>query len=294
MPGMTEPLRIALIGYGEVGKIFSRDFVAAGASVSAYDILLKDPASAGAMHAHAQASRVRLGTDAADAASGADIVISAVTANAVSDVAAEAATYLSERQVFLDVNSASPATKKAAAAIVESCGAHYVEGAVMAPVGGVGIKVQILAGGKAAAATATRLNRLGMNMRPVGEEHGRASAMKLCRSIMIKGIEVLIADCATAAKLWNVEDEVFASLTRSFPGTNFAELAVYMAERVHTHGRRRAAEMREAAAMLEELGLDSALARAVAEAHDRKAQARHPGRIQQEWTPVLRPNAPST
>ncbi len=268
---MAEELSIALIGYGEVGKIFARDFIAAGAAVSAYDILLKDPAKAPAMAAYAEAAKVRLGANAADAARGADFVISAVTANAVGLVAAEAATYLAPGQVFLDVNSASPNTKKAAAGIVEACGAHYVEGAVMAPVADIGFKVSILAGGAAAVSTAERLNALGMNMRPVAVEHGRASAMKLCRSIMIKGIEALIVDCAAAAKLWNVEDEVFGSLTKSFPGTDFAKLADYMAERVHTHGRRRAAEMREAAAMLADLGMVAELAAAVADAQDRGA-----------------------
>jgi 3-hydroxyisobutyrate dehydrogenase-like beta-hydroxyacid dehydrogenase len=268
---VAKALNIAIIGYGEVGRIFSRELIAAGASVSAYDILINDPARAPGLIAHADAARVMLCTSAAEAARGADIVISAVTASEVGAVAAEAAGYLRPGQVFLDVNSASPSTKRAAARTVEACGAHYVEGAVMAPVGGVGLKVPILAGGQAAAATAERLNALGMTLRPVAEEHGRASAMKLCRSIMIKGIEALIVDCAAAAKRWDVEAEVFGSLDKSFPGTDFAALAAYMAERVHTHGRRRAAEMREAAAMLADLGLAPDLAEAVADAQDRGA-----------------------
>ncbi|MGL4965253.1 MAG: DUF1932 domain-containing protein [Inquilinus sp.] len=276
-------LDIAFIGYGEVGRLFSRELIAAGAAVAAYDILFDDPARGPAMIDHARAAGVKPRTRAAEAARCADIVISAVTATEVGAVAAEVAGDLAPRQVFLDVNSASPNTKKAAAQVIEAGGAHYVEGAVMAPVGGVGLKVPILAGGPAAAATAERLNALGMNLRPVAEEHGRASAMKLCRSIMIKGIEALIVDCAAAAKAWNVEAEVFGSLSQSFPGTDFAALATYMAERVRTHGRRRAAEMREAAAMLADLGLAPALAEAVADAQDRGAAA---------IPPPMRPAAP--
>lgn len=269
---MADGLAIALIGYGEVGRLFSRELTAAGAIVSAYDILLHDPARAPALVARAVADEIRLCSRAAEAAEGAAIVISAVTASEVGAVAAEAAFYLRPGQVFLDVNSASPATKQAAARTVEASGAQYVEGAVMAPVGGVGLKVPILAGGPAAAATAERLNALGMNLRPAAVEHGRASAMKLCRSIMIKGIEALIVDCAAAARAWDVEAEVFGSLDKSFPGTDFAALAAYMAERVHSHGRRRAAEMREAAAMLADLGLAPDLAEAVADAQDRGAK----------------------
>lgn len=268
---MADRLGIAIIGYGEVGRLFSRELIAAGAAVSAYDILFDDPARGPAMIDHAKAAGAKPRGRAAEAACCADIVISAVTATEVSAVAAEVAGHLAPGQVFLDVNSASPNTKKAAAQVIEAGGAHYVEGAVMAPVGGIGLKVPILAGGPAAAVTAERLNALGMNLRPVAEQHGRASAMKLCRSIMIKGIEALIVDCAAAARAWNVEAEVFGSLDKSFPGTDFAALAAYMAERVHTHGRRRAAEMREAAAMLADLGLAPDLAEAVADAQDRGA-----------------------
>jgi len=97
--------------------------------------------------------------------------------------------------------------------------------------------------------------------------------MKLCRSIMIKGIEALIIDCAIAASKWGVESEVFASLAETFPATDFNLLAQTMAERVRKHGVRRAAEMREAAGMLEDLGLNGSLARAVSDAHERAAGA---------------------
>jgi len=142
---------------------------------------------------------------------------------------------------------------------------------VMAPVAGPGLKVPILAGGPAAAEAAEFLNRLGMNVTAVTTEPGRASAMKLCRSIMIKGIEALIIDCAAASKSWNVEREVFDSLAASFPSIDWPALATTMAARVRRHGVRRAAEMREAAQMLEDLGRDPSLSLAVADRHERYA-----------------------
>jgi 3-hydroxyisobutyrate dehydrogenase-like beta-hydroxyacid dehydrogenase len=133
------------------------------------------------------------------------------------------------------------------------------------------LKVPILAGGAAAAATAERLNALGMAIRPVATEIGRASATKLCRSIMIKGIEALILDCARACKLTDVEADVFASLVETFPSIDWRKLSEHMAGRVREHGIRRAAEMREAADMLADLGLDPALCQAVADAQERGA-----------------------
>jgi 3-hydroxyisobutyrate dehydrogenase-like beta-hydroxyacid dehydrogenase len=265
-------MKIALIGYGEVGQIFARELLAGGAEqVRVYDLLLQDPETSKSLSAAALRDKVGTATCARDAARGADVVISAVTAAAVRDVAREAAGYLVANQFFFDVNSASPGTKSEAAQIIAASGAHYVEGAVMAPVPGPGIKVQILGGGPQAEALAPKLNALGMNITPVSQEYGRASAMKLCRSIMIKGLEALIVDCAKAAKDWNVESEVFGSLDASYPAIDWRKLSVDMAGRVRQHGVRRGAEMREAAMMVDDLGMNNELELAVAAAQERGA-----------------------
>lgn len=270
---------IAIIGFGEVGKRFSRDLIAnEGVNIAAYDILLDDPARRGGMEDAARAIGVTCAADANAACRGADIVISAVTADKTEAVAADTARFLSAGQLYLDVNSASPSTKTRAAAAVNTSGASYIEAAVMAAVLQPGIRVPILAGGPAAQEAAQRLNALGMNLTPVASEYGRASAIKLCRSIMIKGIEALMVDCARATRHWNVEREVFGSLTETFPSIGWPELADAMAERVATHGVRRAAEMREAAEMLAEMGLVPELARAVAEAQERGARRKEDDR----------------
>ena len=265
-------MKITLIGYGEVGQIFARELRAQGAqAVSAFDILFDDPARSEKHHAVAAKDLIALAASAAEAGADADVVISAVTADKVREVATQAATWLKPGQYFLDVNSAAPDTKRAAAQMIAPTGAHYVEGAVMAPVPGPGIKVQILGGGPKAEELASKLNALGMNIQPVAHEYGRASAMKLCRSIMIKGIEALIVDCAKAAKDWNVEREVFASLDASYPSIDWRKLSVDMAGRVRQHGVRRGAEMREAAAMVAGLGMMNELELAVAAAQERGA-----------------------
>jgi 3-hydroxyisobutyrate dehydrogenase-like beta-hydroxyacid dehydrogenase len=268
---VNNTVNLTLIGYGEVGRIFARDFLARGDTrVTAYDLKFDGPDGA-ALREKARAAGVTPAANHAEAAAGADIVISAVTASSALAVAEQAATYLKPGQMFFDINSASPGTKTKAAKLVNACGARYVEGAVMAPVPGPDLKVPILSGGPAAEEATKLLNNLGMNVKAVTTEPGRASAMKLCRSIMIKGIEALIVDCAAASAKWGVQDEVFASLNASFPGTDFADLAKYMAQRVNEHGVRRAAEMREAAMMLDDLGMDGSLSRAVADAQDRGA-----------------------
>ena len=276
-PAQNNRLRIAIIGYGEVGRIFARELLARGdVELAAWDILFADPARGPALRDAASAANVTPGASAAAAAEGARLVISAVTASSAASVAKDAATYLRPGQIFFDINSASPNTKKNAAEAVNAVGATYVEGAVMAPVPGPNLKVPILAGGPGSSEAAELLNGLGFNVDAVTTEPGRASAMKLCRSIMFKGIEALIVDCAKAAKAWDVEDQVFGSLDRSFPGMDFANLAVYMASRVREHGIRRAAEMREAASMVEDLGIDPKLCQAVADAQEAGAEKNKP------------------
>lgn len=271
----TNRLRIAFIGFGELGSRFACDLARRGdVDLIAYDILAGSPAGA-RVEARAQEIGVRLAKTNRDACEGAAVVVSAVTADRAEAVARETAPGLRAGQIFLDVNSASPATKRRASVMVASGGADYVEGAVMGPVAGAGIAVEILVGGPAAGRAGDLLNALGMKLTPVADEIGRASAIKLCRSIMIKGIEALMVDCAQACRHWGVEEPVYASLVRTFPGTDWTKLAGDMAERVATHGVRRSAEMREASEMLVEMGLDGRLAAAVAEAQLRGAKPKN-------------------
>ncbi|HXP98114.1 MAG TPA: DUF1932 domain-containing protein [Telmatospirillum sp.] len=268
-------MSVTLIGYGEVGHIFARDLLDGGrVSVCVYDSLFDDVLTGPAHIDEARVGGVRPAASASEAAAGAHLVISAVTASSSLDVALQAGGYLRSGQVFLDINSVSPQIKQASAAAIEAAGADYVEAAVMAPVTVPGLAVPILLGGRTAADLAPVLTDLGMNVRVVASEVGRASATKLCRSIVIKGLEALMVDCAAAARHFGVEDDVFGSLQDTFPGTDFARLAQTMAGRVRRHGVRRAAEMREAAAMLKAMGLDPSLASAIAEAQDRHAERR--------------------
>jgi 3-hydroxyisobutyrate dehydrogenase-like beta-hydroxyacid dehydrogenase len=270
----SAPAKIAFIGFGEVGQVFSRGFLTHGvAGIRAYDLLFGS-APGQRLEAAARGLGVGCADTPAAACGDAAFVFSAVTADRAEAVACEAASWLKPGQIFVDVNSAAPSTKQRAAQAVAASGADYVEAAVMAPVLKPGLGVAILAGGPKAKSAAETLNRLGMNLTPVSEVFGRASAMKLCRSIVIKGLEALMVDCAAACEAWDVKDPVFASLHATFPSIDFHALAADMRERVATHGVRRAAEMREAAEMLAAAGLEPGLASAIADAQQRGARVK--------------------
>jgi len=276
MGGMNTA-NIAFIGFGEVGQTFARGFLKhEGMRISAHDILAGS--AAGARLADQAASiGVTWCTAPESAAQDADFIFSAVTASQAEAVAAAAVAWIKPGQIFVDINSAAPSTKMRAAQMIAASGAAYIEAAVMAPVLKPGLQVPILSGGPFAAAVSQRLNALGMNLTPVSDEYGIASAMKLCRSIIVKGLEALMVDCAKASECWGVKDDVFSSLQATFPAIDFHALAADMRERVATHGVRRAAEMAEAGEMLAALGINPDLAIAVSAAQLRGAKPKNGG-----------------
>jgi 3-hydroxyisobutyrate dehydrogenase-like beta-hydroxyacid dehydrogenase len=257
--------RISVIGFGEAGGIFARAFVAAGVPrVAVYDIKFDAADGAAMRRAATEAGAVPTDT-AAQAALGADVVLAAVTASSALDAATTAAGYIAPGQVYLDVNSVSPGTKRAAAERIERAGGRYVEAAVMASVPPYGVRVPMLFGGPWARMVAERLQPLGMDIEVFDREIGYVSAIKMCRSVMVKGIEALVVEAMTAAHEYGVEDQVLASLDETFPGLDWQKQAAYMASRVVKHGRRRAEEMREAAKAVADIGLDPLMATATAE-----------------------------
>jgi len=246
--------KIALIGFGEAGSTFARA-AGWGARACAWDVL---PARQAEM---AQCG-VTVAASAAEAAAQSDLVLSLVTADQALGAARAYAANLSSGAIWCDMNSVAPETKRAAAAAVEAAGGRYVDVAVLAPVDPARLAVPLLLSGAAAADAGTALRAAGFgNVRVVGSEVGRASAIKMIRSVMVKGIEALTDEMMQAAHAAGVAGEVLASLDASEKPRPWAERAAYNLERMHTHGLRRAAEMEESAKTLLGLGVEPVMTR---------------------------------
>jgi len=119
------------------------------------------------------------------------------------------------------------------------------------------IRVPLLLGGPDARALEAPLNAIGFDARVASDSLGVASATKMCRSVMIKGLEAMVIESFTTARRYGVEGALVASLTETFPGVDWEKQATYFFQRVIEHGRRRAEEMREAAQTVREAGLAS-------------------------------------
>jgi 3-hydroxyisobutyrate dehydrogenase-like beta-hydroxyacid dehydrogenase len=245
--------RVALVGFGEAGEAFARAPGWAG-ETRGWDLL---PERRAAM----AAAGVEAGADAAATLADRAFVLSLVTADQALAAAHDYAPFLIAGALWCDMNSVAPDTKREAAAAIEAAGGRYVDVAVMAPVE-KGLAVPLLVSGPHAIAAQPLLASLGFsNVRVVGDEVGRASAIKMIRSVMVKGLEALSSECATAAEAAGVFDEVMASLDASEKRAPWADKVAYNRERMATHGARRAAEMEESAKTLQGLGVEPVMTR---------------------------------
>lgn len=259
---------IGIVGYGEVGKIFSAGLKNCVVSVSAWDLKFDGESTRDAELTHAARADVRACISMRALCEQADFIISAVTASNTLAVAQAAAQHIRPGAIFLDLNSASPATKQQAARLIDAAGGHYVEAGVMTSVPPYGIGVPMLLGGEHAQALADALRALGMNAKAVASEIGVASAIKMCRSVMIKGLEALVIESYTTARKYGVERHMISTLQETFPSIDWEVQGAYFFSRVAQHGKRRAEEMREAANTVREAGFEPWMAAAIAEKHD--------------------------
>ena len=272
---------IGMIGYGEVGRIFTSGLKSSVLSVSAWDLQFdaafkpKKVRDAGLLHAAQVGVRACLSMQSL--CEQAYLVISAVTASNTLAVAEEAAQHIRPGAIFLDLNSASPATKQSAARAIEAAGAHYVEAGVMTSVPPYGIRVPMLLGGPLAQALAEKLCSFGVDARAVSTDIGVASAIKMCRSVMIKGLEALVIESYTTARHYGVEGHMIPTLAETFPSIDWEKTGAYFFSRVALHGKRRAEEMREAANTVAEAGFEPFMSAAIADKHGWMAQQSRDG-----------------
>lgn len=253
---MNDVHRIGLLGFGEVGGMLGADLARSDLGLKAYDLRFDDPDSEPS-RAVAEQLHVTAAATAAELARDCDLVISAVTAAQGLPAAQSVARDLAPGALFLDLNSVSPASKRQVAEVVESAGGRYVEAAVLAPFAPGRLASPILLGGPHAESFLPVAERLGFTgMRVCAVEIGRAAAVKMCRSVIVKGVEALVSESLLAARRYGVHEEVLATLGNLFPRPDWPAHARYLVSRTLQHGLRRAEEMQEAAATVSQAGIE--------------------------------------
>ena len=270
-------MTIAFIGLGEAAEAFISGWGKARASqIAAFDIKSENPDTEAQIAKRAETLGIRACATLAEALAGADLVFSTVTADQAVVAARAAAPHLNQGAVFCDLNSCAPSSKLVSEGVIASAGGRYLDVAVMAPVYPKRNMVPCLVSGVDASALAGILEDLPMAVRVVDGPVGRASSIKMVRSVMVKGMEALTAECTLAAVAAGVVDEVFPSMINASPNLDMAERAGYNFERSLRHGERRAAEMDEVARTLTDLGLPDDMSKATAKWQRRIARSGAP------------------
>jgi 3-hydroxyisobutyrate dehydrogenase-like beta-hydroxyacid dehydrogenase len=247
--------RLCFIGFGEAGQAIASGLREAGVEqIAAWDILFPKGDGAALKQAGAKIG-ARLAGSAADAVANSDIIVVAVTAGSSIDAARSVAPHISGNPYYLDVNSVSPGRKREAAKALEGA-ARYVDVAILAPIHPRRHRTPLLlAGPHAAAVMPLLIDELDMRGAIASDQVGAAAALKMIRSVMIKGIEALTAECFIAAQRAGIAQEVAASLHNNYPTLDWDKVIDYNLERMASHGIRRAEEMEQVAATLTELGI---------------------------------------
>jgi 3-hydroxyisobutyrate dehydrogenase-like beta-hydroxyacid dehydrogenase len=258
---------IGFVGFGEAGSRIAAGLRDAGVEeLFAYDIHANTPGRGELIRSRAQAAKVTLVADNAELTARARVILSVVTANSALEAAGQNALYVSGAHFYADCNSVSPQTKER---IAETIGRRFVEAAIMAPVpASDSHKVPMLMNGPLAPELAAILRGFGMNIQTLNLPVGAAAATKMCRSIVVKGIEAILFECVLAASRFGAADRVFASLEESDPGAHWKEKADYVVNRVVVHGERRAREMEEVVSMMRDAGIEPMMADATARRQD--------------------------
>jgi 3-hydroxyisobutyrate dehydrogenase-like beta-hydroxyacid dehydrogenase len=271
--GLEELVTVGFIGFGEAGSTIASGLRAAGVErIVTFDIAAADHRLGPTIEARARRSGTTIVESPADLARASDMLLSTVTSSSALDAARQTVAFLGSGHVYADLNSVSPALKQEIDRVVSASGASFVEIAVMAPVLPYGHRVPMLLGGAGAALFAERMTPFGMRCEVLSARVGTAAAVKMCRSIVVKGLEALMCECVLGASRYDAGAYVFASLNESFPGLDWQKLADYMIGRVVVHGERRAREMDEVAETLRAIGVEPIMAEATARRQDWSAR----------------------
>ena len=278
---MSTP-HIGFIGFGEAAASIAGGLASEGVSqITAFDVTPRPSLDS-----------VTMAETVSDMLAASDIVFAAVTCTVALDVARQATPYLSGRHLYVDINSVSPETKIAIGGVVTDAGARYVEAAVMAGVPGYGHTVQMLLSGEAAGDLIEAMTPLGMELEDFGPELGRASALKMFRSIMVKGMEALFQECVLGADHYGVAKKVLDSVGDGYPGIDWDKMAHHLIGRTAIHGERRAHEMEEVAATLSAIGIEPIMAKAAARriqwAADQGLKEAFPGDAPKDYRDVIK------
>jgi len=259
-------MKLGFIGFGGAGYGLAKGLHQAGLTeILFYDRMQQTPPYAEVIRRHAEEMGALPAGRMEELLSRVEVVISCVTGAMAASVAEEAAPFLRTGHLYADVNTAAPQVKEQVAGIVEKTGALFVDAAMMGAIPTFSHRVPILASGGGAERFQLAMQPYEMNIRVIGPKPGQASAIKMLRSIFMKGMLSLFLEMLTATHRYGVDEMVLGSIAESLDGVPFLETARLQMTKGVVNAGRMAHEMEEVIATLEGMDLPAGMSRAAME-----------------------------
>ena len=254
--------RLGLVGYGEIGSTLGSGLKDAGlASVVAYDKYAFDGPYADLIQGRARQAGITLVRSNLELADAADLIVSVTPGSASLESAAAFAPCLASRHTFADFASATPKIKQGVATHLDRTGALVgdcsIEGTPLQ-----GYAMPMLASGPAGERVRDMLVPWGMSIEFVGAELGRATAIKIIRSVLIKGIEALTDEMLLAGRRYGIDEIVLASASKTLDRPWMKTVESVTPSGV-IHAKRRAEELEMSTEAVEDVGIEPIMARAI-------------------------------
>jgi 3-hydroxyisobutyrate dehydrogenase-like beta-hydroxyacid dehydrogenase len=258
---------IGFIGFGEVGCCLSERMQTCGGQIFAYDKFANKVTKV------AEQIRIPLFKSLEELVRSSNLILSCVWPDAAIDVAIEAASFLSSDKIYCDMNSISPERTSQIQKIISFTGAGFVKIAIMAAIPDRGNKAPLLAGGAQAKEVTEILKDLGLIIENFSSDPRHPAAMKILRSICLKGIVALAYEMLRGAERYGIADQILESASETMGKESFKDTVNAWLTSTAIHGRRRAKEMEGAVETLREAGINPVMSLATKEVFEEIANA---------------------
>lgn len=281
-------MNIGFIGFGEAAYCISKGLQNHNqVKIVAFDSMESSPLLGQNIRARAKETGVTLLPDAKEVAKVVDILIASVPSSHTLDVCRETAEFLRAGQIYADVSASTPATKEIIWSILEPKGALFVDAAMLGSLPLDKHRVPITASGNGAQAFYELMTPLGMRITLAGDRPGAASAIKLIRSVFMKGLAACMYEMLQGADAYDVSEEVIASTAKSLDGIPFIDHLNRLVTSTSLHAFRRAAELKGSIKMLEESSLDASMSVAAMHKHELISQYHFDDSKPKSWIDVI-------
>lgn len=279
-------LRVGFIGFGEVARAFSPRMREKGGEIVAYD---KFPDR---VSAKAEALGVSLVESLEELISSCTLILSTLWPGAAYEAASEAAPFLCSGKIYCDLNSISPQTTAKIDLAISASGADFVKVGIMAAIPDRGFAVPLVAGGAKADETAQMLSALGLNVHVMGTDPKQPAALKILRSVCLKGIVALTYEMLRGAEKYGIVEEILDSASEALSKASFKDTVSRWLASMAIHAGRRAGEMEEAMEVLEAEGIRPVMSEATRdifkEIADLELDKSLDGKIPDSFYPLLK------